>query len=783
MQECGMIEERLGRRILIVDDNPDLHEDYRKILTPGGPATGLAGLESAIFGTEPSGREPERYEVDSAYQGPEALEMVRAAIGEGRPYALAFVDMRMPPGWDGLETIERLWEVDHEMQVVICTAYSDHSRDEIVSRTGGAHRLVILKKPFDIAEVTQLAYAMTAKWRSSRQASMKMSELEGLVARRTEELSATNERLRSKVDELEHTKVALEVSEQRYSLAAAGANDGLWDWDLSTGCVYYSTRCRSILGLPDSDAGDGPDLWLPRVHPNDAAQFRALLDEHLAGQAAHLESEHRVRVADGGYAWVLCRGLAVRSASGGPVRLAGSISDISHRKDAEDQLRRGAYYDRLTGLPNRALLRECLEEALHATEPSAGCRFAVLFLDFDNFKVVNDSLGHLAGDELLVEVGARLSRSIRDAYPAPHVHTIARLGGDEFVVLLKGPGADAEAPVVAKAIQSCFERPFMVQGSEVFSTASIGIAIDHGAYTCPEEVLRDADTAMYNAKAKGPGRHTFFDRSMRDVAIARLTLESELRGAIQSGEIGVAYQPIVDLDSGQPIGLEALARWSHPDRGPVSPDRFIPIAEETGLIIPLGERILQIACRDLKELRSLAPQWRDFRVNVNLSGRQFAQSSLVDTVIDTLHRFSLPPQALALEVTETVIMEDFDAAAATIRRLRALGVEVYMDDFGIGYSSLACLKLLPLTGLKLDRSFLSHFEDASTNPAIIHAIVTLAGHLRMGVVAEGVETPDQLAGVLALECTQAQGYLFGRAVPFGALVEQLTQPKGGRGAA
>ncbi len=458
--------------------------------------------------------------------------------------------------------------------------------------------------------------------------------------------------------------------------------------------------------------------------------------------------------------------------SGRPLRFAGSLSDISRRKETEDQLRQGAYFDKLTGLPNRALFRECLEEAVRDAETGSRPSFAVLFLDFDNFKIVNDSLGHLAGDELLVEIAARLSRAIKEVCPGPHGRTVARIGGDEFVVLLSGPDAARSAEPVARAIHSCFAEPVVVHGSKVFSTASIGIAVDNGLYTNPDDILRDVDTAMYHAKAGGSGRHTYFDNAMREVAVARLRLENDLRAVIQRGGVEVVYQPIVSLGSGRPVSIEALARWTHPELGPISPDRFIPIAEETGLIIPLGEQVLQIACEDLGRLRSLNG-WSDCRVNVNLSAHQFAQSNLVDTVMEILGRYGLPPQALALEVTETVVMGDFDAAAATIRRLRDLGIDVYMDDFGIGYSSLSCLKLLPLTGLKLDRSFVAHLGDSITNPAIIHAIVTLAGHLHLNVVAEGVETEDQLASVLALDCGQAQGYHFGRPLPIASLLGMM----------
>lgn len=772
-----------GNRILIVDDNPDIHQDYRKILTPEAVAGGLRDLESQVFGIRDNRAEPERYEVDSAYQGAEALEMVKASLRENRPYALAFVDMRMPPGWDGLETIERIWEIESEIQVVICTAYSDHSREDIIARTGRAHRLVILKKPFDMSEVAQLAYAMTAKWSATRQAQLKMAELEDLVQQRTSDIAHANAELQDRLAELVQTQSALERSEQRFALAAAGSNDGLWDWDLAADRIHYSARWNTILGLPEVPVDGAPVAWLSRVHPNDAMAVRRAIDDHLAGITPHLEFEHRLRTQGDKYRWVLCRGVAVRNDAGEAVRMAGSLSDISQRKENEHELRRGAFFDRLTGLPNRSLFRECLDEAIAERRTGSGAGFTVLFLDFDNFKVVNDSLGHLAGDELLVTVGARMSQYLKSVCAENFGHTLARLGGDEFVVLLKGIEHERDALAIADAIQAVIAEPMIVQGTDVQASASIGITIYDESYTTSDDILRDADTAMYSAKAAGVGLNALFDAAMREGAVARLAMENELRRAIQRGDLGVMYQPIVDLETGMLIGVEALARWTHSVQGPMSPDRFIPIAEETGLIVPLGEHVLRRACQDIKTLRSLGPDTRELRVNVNLSSRQFSQPTLVAFVLDILREYGLPPDALCLEVTETVVMDDVVASAATIGRLRGTGIEVYMDDFGTGYSSLSCLKLLPLTGLKLDRSFIMQLEDRSINPAIVHAVVTLAGHLRLKVVAEGVETKDHLAGVLALECNHAQGHHFSRPMNIEAMLAWLSARREERHAA
>jgi diguanylate cyclase (GGDEF)-like protein/PAS domain S-box-containing protein len=761
------------RRILVVDDNPEIHKDLRKILCPESSGASLDALEAEIFGAGPA-PSAEGYSLESAFQGQEALECVRRAVADGRPFALAFVDMRMPPGWDGLETIAHLWRADPDLQVVICTAYTEHSREEIVARTGRTDRLVILKKPFHAAEIEQLACAMTEKWRATRQARLKLHDLEDAVRARTAEIAAANARLREQVEELEEMRRALERSEERYALAARGANDGLWDWDLVTGTIYFSERWKAIVGLEPREDGDTLDAWLQRIHPNDVAAFQGAIREHAEGRRDHLENEHRVRTRGGAYKWVLCRGMAVRDAPGKPCRMAGSISDISSRKETEEQLRRGAYYDRLTGLPNRALLRECIERAI-AERRGGGGRFAVLFLDFDRFKLVNDSMGHMAGDQLLIGIAARLSQCAARCRP-PREHTIARLGGDEFVVLLRSAGSESEVRSFAATLQTDFQAPFEVQGNEVHLGASVGIAMDDGAYATPDEVLRDADTAMYHAKAHGGSRDVVFSAAMRESAVARLRLENDLRRAIQRGEIRVVYQPIVSLKTGATTGLEALARWEHPDHGGISPERFIPIAEETGLILPLGEHVLQTACRDLRSLRSQNPAWRDLRVSVNMSARQFAQPGLIDTVLRAASDSGLDSRNLSLEVTETAVMDDFAAAAATIRRLRDQGIGMYMDDFGTGYSSLSCLKSLPLSGIKLDRYFVAQLEAGTAIPAIIHAVVTLASHLRLGVIAEGIETRDQLASLLALECDEGQGYLFGRPMPVGQVAAWLARP-------
>ena len=763
-----------NRRILIVDDNEAIHEDLRKLLSPSddGAESSLAALEARLFGGGAAGTPGrDRYELSSAHQGRDGAEMVHRAAAEGRPFAVAFVDMRMPPGWDGLETIEHLWRHDPDLQVVICTAYSDHSWQDIVNRLGTSHQLLILKKPFDNAEVCQLAAALTEKWWQTRLAGLKRAELERTVEERTAELRRSNDDLLASVRALEASEQALRRSEERYELSARGTNGGLFDWDLLHNRVYYSPRWRQMLGLDDPDTGSeaGPEEWLSRIHMHDGHAFRTRLDAHLRGETPHLEHEHRLRRSDGTYLWVACRGLAVRTDDGRPFRMAGSITDVTSRKEAEEELRRGAFYDRLTGLPNRALLKESLQRAI--SEPGRGT-FAVLYLDLDRFKIVNDSLGHRAGDQLLINVAERLTTCVAaNALDrgGGRKHIVARLGGDEFVVLLEGiEGPDEAARVVAR-IQESFAAPFCVAGShDVHCTASIGIAMAREGYTGADGVdaaLRDADTAMYHAKEKGKARHALFDATMHERAVSRLRLEADLRRALEGVggrdcELLLFYQPIIDLDTGRVAGLEALCRWRHPERGLIGPGEFVPVAEESGLIVPLGNWVLGEACRQVKAWERAGAAVDGLTLSVNLSARQFVLAGLVEEVTRTLRTAGMDPRRLNLEITESAVMDDLDTSIIVLQRLRKLGVSVAMDDFGTGYSSLSCLKRLPINSLKIDRSFVGQMGFVRENSAIIHAIVTLARNLKMKVVAEGVETQDQLATFLTLDCDMVQGFYF-----------------------
>ena len=613
----GEMDAPAPRRILLVDDNESIHSDFRKTLCPNVAAVAdLSSDEALLFGeaAAPSTQGPP-FMVESAMQGQQALAMVEEAVRLGRPYHMAFVDMRMPPGWDGVQTIERLWKADGDLQVVICTAYSDYSWDQIIERLGSGDRLLILKKPFDDAEVRQLASAMTEKWRVTRQAQLKVAEMEALVNQRTQEL-------------------------QNFAL-----------------------------------------------------------------------------------------------------------------------------HDRLTGLPNRELLNDRLGQAIRRAQRSPESRFALLFIDFDRFKIVNDSLGHEAGDQLLIAIAERLARAVRDVDTVvveKKSATAARLGGDEFIVLLEQIRDPHDAIRVGDRLLEALAVPYDIQGHRISSTASIGITTSAIAYSTPAQAIRDADTAMYRAKAAGKGRYVIFDQEMHAQAMSRLNLENDLRLAVANHAFHVVYQPIVSLVDRSVAGFEALCRWNHPRRGAVSPVEFIPVAEELGLVVKLGAAVLEESCRQLVDWQSRHPEFKGLTMSVNLSRRQLVGRNLVQEIGAILSRTGASPRDLKLEITESAVMTDAEHAIHVLEQIRDLGIRLHMDDFGTGYSSLSCLHKFPLSGLKIDRAFVANSSERRDYAAVVNAIVTLAHNLQIELVAEGVEEAAQVALLQAMGCDQAQGFYFAR---------------------
>lgn len=542
-------------------------------------------------------------------------------------------------------------------------------------------------------------------------------------------------------------KLALKESEERYALALAGANDGLWDWDLRSDQMYYSARWKAMLGIrEDEKVLPSPEEWFGRIHPDDLQSVKDKLEAHLAGQSHHFESEHRILHQDGSYRWALSRGMAVRDAQGQVYRMAGSQTDITSRK----------VYDPLTGLANRILFMDRLTHALRRFKRYKGYEFAVLLLDLDRFKIVNDSLAHHMGDQLLIGLAKRLHLCVRDG------DTIARFGGDEFTILLDDIKDVSDATRVAERIQESLKAPFVLDGHELFTSVSIGIALSATGYETPNDVVRDADTAMNRAKALGKARHEMFDRAMHTQSSRRLQLETDLRRAVERGEFEVYYQAIVDLKDEQIHGFEALVRWRHPERGQVPPDEFVSIAEETGLILPIDKFVLREACRQTKQWQK---EFGELSISVNLSAKQFAFRDILLEIDRVLADTGLSPSDLKLEITESALMDNTDSAAEIFHELKRRNVKLGLDDFGTGYSSLSYLHRFPLDTLKIDRSFVSRMATPGEHEAIVRTIVTLAQNLSFQTVAEGIETQAQLQSLQTLECLYGQGYYFSRPIP------------------
>ena len=572
------------------------------------------------------------------------------------------------------------------------------------------------------------------------------------------------------VTERTHAQELLKRSEERLALAAVGANDGLWEWDLRSKELYCSDRWRTMIGLSTPGGIGRPEEWMERVHADDIVALKDALEAHLSGQTELLEHEHRIRHEDGTYRRFLCRGIAVRGGGRRPARIAGSLTDTTDRGVAEGRLHGAAFPDPLTGLCNRAVFVEGLGRRLdELKQRRAGSRFAALYLDLDRFKVVNDSLGHPVGDELLTAVSRRLESCLREG------DALARLGGDEFAILLNELDDANQANAVAFRIQDALSAPFSIAGREVFTSASIGIAFGGVHYHSADEIMRDADTAMYHAKSRGKARHELFDADMHARELDRVGLENDLRRAVKNNDFEVHYQPIVLLASGMCVGFESLVRWTRNGKA-ISPVTFIPLAEELGIIEPLGTWVLQQACATFADWQRRFPAGGLDYITVNVSSRQLMQQNFLSLVEQAVHHAGLRPRDLRLEITETALMDSPRDAAKLLGELREFGAKIYLDDFGCGYSSLSHLHKLPVDALKIDRSFVKSLL-LPDRPAIVESILALARTLNTSVVAEGIEDDTQARELERLGCTHAQGYLFSRPLPASA-VEALLVANG-----
>lgn len=559
------------------------------------------------------------------------------------------------------------------------------------------------------------------------------------------------------VTERERVESDLRRTAERYALAAARANDGLWDWDLDRGDVLYSPRFAQMLGLSREVLGTELDGWLERVHPEDLPRFRARLLEHVGGTTPYFECEYRVQQGNTGPRWMLARGLALRDADGRATRVAGSQTDVTQQKRTEERLSHGALHDALTGLPNRALLSDRLSRGLARARARAQ-KLAVLAVDLDRMNLVNDSFGHAGGDELLIEVARRL-----------HVHarpgdTVARVDGDEFVVVLEDLRTWDEAERFSEQLLGALGQRMRIRDQELVVTASIGIATNRRRDVHPDELVRGAEAAMYRAKALGRARHELCSDAGPGGGLERLALEADLHRALERGEIHVAYQPIVSLRTGRIGGFEALARWRHPERGEVPPAEFVPIAEETGVLSEIEHWMLRETARQLGCWQRQLPLEPALTLAVNVSPRRFADPTLPDVIAEVLARNAIAAGTLELEITERVLLDHDADLDRRLRLLRELGVRLVIDDFGTGYSSLSYLHRLPLDTLKIDQAFIREMGVAPDRAEVVRTIIALSRHLGLDAVAEGVETGEQLQRLREFGCEWAQGFFFAEPV-------------------
>jgi diguanylate cyclase (GGDEF)-like protein/PAS domain S-box-containing protein len=651
------------------------------------------------------------YDALLAANGEQALE-----IAGSRDFDLILLDIGMP-GMSGLDVLKRLRETHSRIDLPIIMVTARSRGADVVEALGlGANDYVT--KPVDFAvALARIETHVSHKWAVE----------------------------------------SLRESEERYALAVQGANDGLWDWNLTTNEVHWSPRWKAMLGYGPSEIGTSLDEWVTRVHRDDVGRVKDALDLHLAGGGSHYESEHRILHRDQTYRWVRCRGAAIRNAAGIATRLAGSLTDVTDSKVA----------DALTGLPNRVLLVELLEHAIRRRQRRPDYTCALLILGLDRFSAMNDSLGLLTADRLLVAVARRLQANLRELEndtSREHGFTIARLGGDEFTVLLDDIRDAADAIRVAEKLQAGMQKAFDVDGQHVFTSVAVGIAVGAASHHRPEDILRDAAIALHRAKADGSNCCAIFDPAMREGAVSRLQAETNLRHAIQTGAFVVHYQPIVSLRDGTIVSFEALARWRHPSRGIVAAAEFIPLAEDTGMLLEIDRITLVESCRQMAAWQRRLGPAAPHAISVNVSSLRFRQGDLVSDIKAVLRDTGLEPSRLTLEITERAVIGDLSAAQLTLSGLSAIGVQWSLDDFGTGYSSLSYLHRLHVDTLKLDRSFVSRIGLEHAGSEMVRAIVTLAHTLQIDVVGEGVETPEQLAALGEFGCDYAQGFLFSRAL-------------------
>jgi len=709
----------VNRRVLIVDDTASIHDDYAKILKPSSVADdSLDETESLLFGTPPavSATARQQFELDSAFQGREALDKVEAALAAGRPYAMAFIDMRMPPGWNGLETIERLWQADPKLQVALCTAYSDYSWEEMDQRLEMNDRLLILKKPFDAIEIRQLASTLTVKWQMTEDAALKMNLLEQAVQARTRELSDANIIVQNSPTILYRLR-----GEPSFPL------------------MYISHNITRYGHVPADLVGSA--TWALRlIHPDDQTSVDAAMARVLERDAVGASIEFRLRTGEGGWRWVENRYVPVRDHDGRLLEVEGIILDITERRVAEEKMALLARTDGLTGLANRATLIERLHQAFAAARRGAA-HFAVFYLDLDHFKRINDTLGHPVGDLLLQEVARRIKAGTREN------DVVARLGGDEFAILQLDVSDPTQSAAIATKIRDVLLEPYHLAGNAVHISVSIGICLYRPASLDADSLLAGADMALYRAKETGRNQYQFYSEEITREVAERMTLAEELMTALTQGGLKLDYMPEVDMHSGRILGMAAQVSWQHPRLGLLPASAFVPAAEKTGAIIPLGRWILNQACWQMRQWQNEGVAPPVMAIKISLAQLKSGPELIYD-VLRIAARWELAPWDLRFDVTEATLAQTQWTHNDALPRLRELGVTIAIDDFGTEYSSFDYLKTYRVNHLKLAQSLIDNASRDEDGANRLRAIVNFARDLAIDISAEGVQPDDQGAALV-----------------------------------
>lgn len=721
-------------RILVIDDMPEIHQSFLKILTKKqAEHDELSQLEKELFPTPDSPKtvpnsQITNFSISSALQGKEGLEKIKEAMASGAPYALAFVDVRMPPGWDGIETIKHIWEVDPTIQIVICTAYSDYSWEQIVAEFGERDNLLILKKPFDAIAIRQIASALSKKWQLANETRENMDLLESRVSERTQSLEASLSVTRGT---LESSPDAILVFSHDYNVIDYNKNL-IKFWKIPP-ALLEQKKAEPILEFIAKQFRE-PKSLMDFINEIET-KGKINKSIHLTTQSHRIfdinKQAYKMGQHDVGHIF--------------------SFRDITSNASMEARIQYQATHDPLTKLANRILLYDRIDYAINQAKRNDGF-FAVIYLDLNRFKLINDSLGHGAGDILLINIAKRLRQRVRKT------DTLARIGGDEFVIVTSVIESIEPIKHFVDVILEQFKSPFIIQGHEIFISSSLGVAMYPVDGTNPEELLTNADTAMYTAKEIGGNRSSFYTRHLK-IKQENLQLQFDFNNGLKNGEFFLSYQPQFELKTKKLHVIEALVRWNHPKRGLLLPIDFIETAEETGFIIPLGEWVLREACTQAKK-------WQDLGlpkivIAVNMGTRQLKQPELSKTITRILNETGLEPDYLEIELTENALI-NLVQTKNDIMKLKEIGVKITLDDFGAGYSSLNYLRKIKIDRLKIDKSFIDKIDVDHRDEQIIQAIISMGEVLGFQVVAEGVETESQINFLQAQHCEEVQGFYFSK---------------------